>query len=159
MGWLVVLLLGLAAGTQLIPSNDPRSYTTVDDPAYTITVSEHTQVSVSEWSCSFWMRPTNYERLNYLIEAQSYKFELGWVDTTLTLSLVSPIVVTTESQETMPKKWFFIQFGSTAAMTYAAITLRAGAQYFLKHSSNVPLLSNQFIHLLGGCDFAQVRTM
>jgi len=158
MGWLVVLLLGLAAGTQLIPSNDPTSYSATGTPAYTITVSEHTQVSVSEWSCSFWMHPFSNAAYSYLIEAQNYKFLLDWTDTTLTLSLAWPIAVTTASQERMPTKWFFIQFGSTAAMTYAAITLRAGAQYFLKHSSNVPLLSDQFIHLLRR-QYAEVRTM
>jgi len=154
-----VLLLGLAAGTQLIPSNDPTSYSATGTPAYTITVSEHTQVSVSEWSCSFWMRPTSDTALSNLIEAQSYGFILDWIDTTLTLSLTWPISVTTPSQERMPKKWFFIQFGSTTAMTYAAITLRAGAQYFLKHSSNVPLLSDQPIHLVSSCYLAEVRTM
>lgn len=159
MGWLVVLLLGLAAGTQLLPSNDPTSYSTGGGPAHQVRLSDHTTVSVSEWSFSFWVHPTADGGYSYFFEAQSYAINMYWRAESLELNTDASDATVATAGKMPVNKWFFALIGSTAAMTYGVVTLKAGTQYFLTVPLNVALAMTTNIHILSGCGLNKVRTM
>ena len=146
MSFLRVFLLPIvieAALNQLSTSIDPKTFSVSNGGvAYTKNLADYSASEtfpVVHWSLWAWVYlKAGGGTILQTLGPSSY---LDWTGTKLSLySDVGSTSVTTK--EGCLNKWIFTQLGATSAMTYVAVTIRGGNQYFVKVNTSTHLKSS-----------------
>lgn len=146
----MLLLIGLmeAALHQMQPSNVPVGFNAHENTSALGTLYPEESFPITEWSVSLWVLTNSaggdfVKEYHTMASLRRYETDFSFYNGISSYSLTT--------SENISGKWNFYQLGSTAAMSYAATTIRNGNQYFLSSAATLSLITSSYFGFFGFC--------
>lgn len=140
---------------QMLPSNVPKAIHVDSGDGYSLgSTFPNEDYPITEWSASLWQ----YTESSLVISTSGPYCGIYWSGTRLTHTngFVNNALTTAE---TLPVKWIFVQLGSTATMSYGAVTVLNGSQYYIASTFTITLTTSSVVQTFPGCQSSDVITI